>query len=121
MRISKEEFVEYVKAYQEYEELLRKLEDVMNVCLIESKFEDFADKVYNIIHSMFDFDMEDEDIRCYGSDLDYFMWELDCGRNWESGMVETDGEDVDWSSPEKFYDYLVAVEEGRYDNGNGEN
>ena len=50
----------------------------------------------------------------YGSDISYFIYELDFGRDWEPGMiVDREGNDIDFSTAEKLYDYLKKVYEER--------
>lgn len=43
-----------------------------------------------------------------GDTISYFCFELDYGRKWKPGVItENDGIDIDISTPEKLYDYLV--------------
>ena len=51
-----------------------------------------------------------------GSDLSYFCYELNFGRNFKEGDVTDDGRNVDFSSPESLYDYFTTVKEK--ENGN---
>ncbi len=42
-------------------------------------------------------------------DIDYFIYELDYGRKYEPGMINDEkGNDIDFSSAGKLYDYLVG-------------
>ena len=42
------------------------------------------------------------------SDISYFIYELDYGRKYKPGMItDQDGNDIDFSTAEKLYDYLV--------------
>lgn len=44
-------------------------------------------------------------------DIDYFIYEIDYGRKYKPGMITDDnGKDIDWSSAEKLYDYLIQEE-----------
>lgn len=46
--------------------------------------------------------MHDED-----KDISYFCWELGFGKNWKPGaIIDKNGLSVDFSTPEKLYDYL---------------
>lgn len=43
-----------------------------------------------------------------GTDISYFVYELDFGKDWEPGMItDKDGNDVDHSTAEKLYDWLI--------------
>ena len=42
--------------------------------------------------------------------IDYFIYELDYGRKYEPGMITDEaGNDIDFSTAEKLYDYLTEV------------
>jgi hypothetical protein len=41
--------------------------------------------------------------------IDYYIYELDYGRKYEPGMItDENGHDIDFSSAEKLYDYLIG-------------
>ena len=43
-----------------------------------------------------------------GSDISYFIYDLDFGKNWEPGMIiDKFGNDIDHSTAEKLYDWLI--------------
>lgn len=59
-----------------------------------------ADMVVSLLETMFD-DTEEHWIS-------YWMFEQDFGRSWEQGIAtEADGSDIDLSSSEKLYAYLL--------------
>lgn len=39
--------------------------------------------------------------------IEYFCWEIDFGREYKQGCLTYQGEDVDISSAEKLYDFLI--------------
>ena len=39
--------------------------------------------------------------------IDYFCWEIDFGRDYKPGCLTYQGDDVDISSAEKLYDFLI--------------
>lgn len=43
-----------------------------------------------------------------GSDLAYFCYEINFGRDFKPGCITDNGKDVDFSSAESLYDYLVS-------------
>ena len=43
-----------------------------------------------------------------GGDIEYFIYDMEFGKKYEPGMVtEADGTEIDYSTPEKLYDYLM--------------
>lgn len=43
-----------------------------------------------------------------GDDIYYFIYDLDCGREWEPGMVtDKDGNDIKMETIRDLYDYIV--------------
>lgn len=40
-------------------------------------------------------------------DIDYFVYELEFGKQWKPGMICENDKDIDWSTAEKLYDYMV--------------
>ena len=40
-------------------------------------------------------------------DIQYFIYELDNGKRWKPGDVTVNNKDIDMSTAEKLYDYLV--------------
>jgi hypothetical protein len=42
------------------------------------------------------------------TDVSYFCYEIDYGRKFKPGCVKDNGVDVDFSTPEKLYDYIIS-------------
>ncbi len=61
-----------------------------------------VDSVIKLLHTFFgDADLDDT--------ISYFCFELDYGRKWKEGMIMgQNGEDINLSSPELLYDYLIS-------------
>lgn len=56
----------------------------------------------------------------YGTDIEYFIYEIDFGRDFKMGDYTCNGENIDLSTPEKLYDWLIknGFEEGESDGEN---
>lgn len=108
--ISKETFVSainQIKAVNEYHEKLNSL------------FEEYGADGYvypptcidNLV-MVLEEGMEIEPNEYDNTDVSYFVYELDCGKSWKPGCVTdvVDGKEIeiDMSTPEKFYDYLIG-------------
>lgn len=51
----------------------------------------------------------EEIMKDISEDISYFCWELDFGHKWKPGMVtDKNGDDIDFSTAEKLYDYLQS-------------
>ena len=51
----------------------------------------------------------------YGDDLDYFLYELDCGKKWKSGTITIDGKDIKLRNAEDLWEMINQTEEDRYE------
>ena len=104
MKLAKEQFVKYVNAF---EKMSREENEILNVldCNPEWKPSEWISQFYDFLSEMCELG---EGTIEYGTDLDYFIWELDFGRDWKPGMVTEDGRDIDLSSAEKLYDYIMG-------------
>lgn len=110
MNISKEDFVETINKLQECWDRENKIHDALEVCDIY--FEDnSADYLYSTTIHLLELLTNDPANDIYGSDISYFCWELNFGREYKPGMItDNEGKDIDFSSAEKLYDYLAGRE-----------
>lgn len=106
--ISKQTFVKIINTMRDREDLVIKLNDIIREYRT-TLHEDFLDGNALIIGG------EDEIVELLEilmkdtcGDISYFMWEIDFGRDYEPGCITQDGEDIDISSADKLYDYLVS-------------
>ena len=61
-----------------------------------------VDSVIKLLHNILG-DADTDDM------ISYFCFELDYGRKWKEGMViDSNGTDIDLSTPGKLYDYLLS-------------
>lgn len=106
MIISKDKFVEIINRLKNYNNLQNKINDLFRDN-IDNKEMDFINAgsicighesvVVYLLERMFDTDM-----------ISYFIYELDYGKKYKAGCVlDENMNEIDLSTPEKLYDYLV--------------
>ena len=111
MIISKEKFVEIINRLKNYNELQDKIDDLFKDN-IENRERDFINAgsicighesvVVYLLEKIFDTDM-----------ISYFIYELDYGEKYKAGCVlDENMNEIDLSTAEKMYDYLVKSLEG---------
>ena len=104
--ISKDKFIEIINRLKKYNELQDKINDLFRDN-INNKEMDFMNAgsicighesvVVYLLERMFDTDM-----------ISYFIYELDYGKKYKAGCVlDENMNEIDLSTPEKLYDYLV--------------
>ena len=104
--ISKEKFVEIINRLRNYNYLQNKIDDLFRDN-IDNKEMDFINAgsicighesvVIYLLENMFDTDM-----------ISYWIYELDYGKKYKAGCVlDENMNEIDLSTPEKLYDYLV--------------
>ena len=110
--ITKEKFckaINQIRHIREYEDELYSLGRKYGEYDTEIRFPTLEDVVVSLL----------EDATCcpedeYGSDISYFIYELDFGKDWEPGMIiDREGNDIDFSTVEKLYDYLREIYDKR--------
>ena len=108
--LSKEEFVDCIDRLREANDLQDEISDLMRESRdnVENDFMNGAALQINhestVIKLLVKL-MHDDEIY---SDIDYFIYELDYGRKYEPGYIkDNDGNEIDFSTAEKLYDYLA--------------
>ena len=110
MIISKDKFKEIINRLKSYDELQDKINDLFKDN-IDNKEEDFMNAgsicighesvVVYLLEKMFDTDM-----------ISYFIYELDYGKKYKAGCVlDANMNEIDLSTAEKLYDYLIKETE----------
>ena len=107
--VSKEEFVDIMSRLREASDLVDKVDELFRKSRdnVECDFCNGAglqisheSSVVFLLRKLLKDDVED---------IDYFIYELDYGRKYEPGMItDENGHDIDFSSAEKLYDYLIG-------------
>ena len=103
--ITKEEFCDYIKKIKEYFEFRSQLDNLLNT-VIESP--DLIDTCIRMLEDIMGVDKSADWYKDFGSDISYFIFELNFGKEWTENSITTkDGKSIDISTPEKLYDYLT--------------
>lgn len=108
--ISKEEFIKIIKRLKDYNDLQDKIQKLFENN-IDNKEMDFMNAgsicvghetiVLKLLENMFN----DKDT------ISWWLYECNYGRDFSLGDLEVDGVEIDLSTPEKLYDYLVKCME----------
>lgn len=105
MKLSKEQFVEYVNRY---EQMLKEEYVIMDVldASPEWKPSGWLNSFYDLLHDMCELK---EDVIC-GSALDWFCWDTEFGEREDMRVIHTEDGDWDISTPAILYEYLMTYE-----------
>lgn len=100
--MKKEQFVKIINAIKEYH---RKIDNIQTVleenCGIDTVF--YPPSLENTLIDVLSIIFNDE-----GDDIEYFIYELEFGEDWEPGAITTeDGKDIKMQTAEDLYDYLI--------------
>ena len=111
MIISKEKFVEIINRLRDYNDLQDKIDDLFKEN-IDNKEADFMNAgsicighetiVVKLLENIFN----DKDT------ISWWIYECNYGRDFSLGDLEVDGIEIDLSTAEKLYDYLIKEMEG---------
>lgn len=109
--ISKKEFVEIIERLKNYNDLQDKIDDLFK-SNIDNKEMDFMNAgsicighetiVVKLLENIFN----DKDT------ISWWLYECNYGRDFSLGNLEVDGIEIDLSTAEKLYDYLIKKAEG---------
>ena len=104
--MTKEKFVwiiDEIKKIREYEDALYGLNQRFGLDA-DFQFPTLEDVVVTLLEEVMHCTTDD----IAGSDISYFIYDLNFGEDWEPGMIiDKDGNDIDHSTTEKLYNYLV--------------
>lgn len=109
--ITKERFIQIIKRLENYNKLQEQINSLFDKC-IDKKENDFCNAgsicighesvVVELLENMFNTDM-----------ISYWIYELDYGKEYKDGYVQDgEGKNIDISTVEKLYDYLIKETEG---------
>ena len=107
--ISREEFVKCIDRLREATDLVDKIDDIMRESRDNIKNDFMNAASLQITHEQIVIDLLEKlthDDEIY-SDIGYFIYELDYGREYKPGMIkDNDGNELDFSTAGSLYDYL---------------
>ncbi len=103
MKLSKDEFCKVIDKIKAHHKTINDLENILGVVF---EFDDLQDTVIELLEKV----MDVEPCEKFGSDISYFIYDLDYGKDWTPSSLTINGESVDISTAEKLYDYLMYLE-----------
>jgi hypothetical protein len=107
--ISKEKFCKILKELEEAEQQDNKFSLSISeffdcTALRYVPTDSYTRIIVDLLNEMFDL----ESYEHIGTDLEYFIYDLDWGKKWKSGIItDKDGTDIDISTADKLYDYFI--------------
>ena len=103
VELTKENFCFIVDAIEDSYKTLRELSDYTGLIFTESKFAESVDKIQDFLEDLLDIERND----LYGTDIDYYMWELDFGEKWEPGTItDSEGNDIPLRNSEDLWELI---------------
>ncbi len=106
--LSKKEFVEIINRLRDSSDLVDQVDELFSNSRENVECDFCNGASLQISHESTVILLLQKLLRDTGDDISYFIYELDYGRKYEPGMItDVDGHDIDFSSPERVYDYLM--------------
>ena len=108
--VSKEKFVKIINRIQELSEFWEEVFTIYDKHYFEAPLvNDLTDELIDTLEVMFNAPYNED----FGSDIAFFIYDLNFGKDWEPDSIICDGESVDLSSADKLYDWLISqMDEG---------
>jgi hypothetical protein len=108
VELSKKEFVEIINRLRDSSDLVDQVDELFSNSRENVECDFCNGASLQISHESTVVLLLQKLLRDTGDDIGYFIYELDYGRKYEPGMItDVDGHDIDFSSAEKLYDYLM--------------
>ena len=104
--LSKKEFVRAINILKAMDEKERDIYSASDGAFNFSDINEYSKLFTNYVR-LLELSMGIEpDKEIYGSDISYFIYELNYGKDWTPDSVTDNGESIDISTAEKLYDFL---------------
>lgn len=106
--ISKEKFVDIINRLRNYDDMQKEISEIQHK-YIEPRENDFCNIASVCVgHETVVVDLLEDIFKDENEMIGYWLWELDYGRRFKKGFViDENGIDIDLSSADKLYDYLI--------------
>ena len=89
VELTEENFCKIVDGIEEYWRAVQELEDKYGINIWESFSSRLTDAIQDFLIKII-YGNDEQDM----TDIDYYMWELDFGKKWASGMVTFEDKDI---------------------------
>lgn len=100
--LSKKEFVKAINNIQETMKFMNKFENLLG-CTINKDF--CISETIFLLEKLMNAPLN----HTFGSDIQYFIFELNFGKSYKEGMIKDGEKIIDFSTAGKLYDYLVSI------------
>lgn len=108
MPLTKQEFVDILNRLREATELVDKVEELFRNSRDNLECDFCNGAGLQISHEGIVVKMLEKLMQDSVGNISYFIYELDYGREYQEGCVSDNNGNIDISTPEKLYDYLMA-------------
>lgn len=109
--LSREEFVTIINKLRDSSDLVNKVDELFQASRDNVECDFCNGAALQISHESIVVLLLRKLLNDAYEDIDYFIYEIDYGRKYKPGMItDKNGKDIDWSSAEKLYDYLIQEE-----------
>lgn len=105
--LTKENFINLIDSIEEFDRGANKLEELLGQCEYNGWFYAARDSLVDFLNSIF-YTKEEFNSILFISDIDYYIFELDFGKKWSSGMITIDGKDFPLRNSEELWNLLMA-------------
>ena len=104
--LSKKEFVRAIEILKAMDEKEHSIYKASNGAINFSEIDEYSELFTNYVR-LLELSMGIEPNKeIYGSDISYFIYEINYGKDWTPDSVTEDGVSIDISTAEKLYDFL---------------
>ena len=120
--LTKQEFVDILSRLREATELVDKVEELFRDSRENLECDFCNDAGLQISHEGIVVKLLERLMRDNAGNISYFIYELDYGREYREGCVSDKNGNIDISTPEKLYDYLMkeySLKNGSDNNAEG--
>lgn len=111
IRLSRTEFVEILEQLKAENDLIQRMDEEIKTCNAKcdnSRIGSIGEFCYGIAQDEIVAKLLDRIMNSENKDVEYWIFELEYGREYFEGCIKWKGESVDVSTPGKLYDYMVA-------------
>lgn len=100
--MTRQVFVDTINAIKDYHTKINNIQTVLEENCQDSVFwpPSLEDTLVNVLIEVFNDDPADI--------ITYYIYELEFGEKWESGMITDNEQDIKLKTPEDLYDYLIS-------------
>lgn len=108
INLTKEDFIKLMDSIESFSRGTEELDKALGSCEFDDWFYSIRDTLIDFLNSIFYSEKTLEDIY-FMSDIEYYIYDLDFGKNWKSGMVTINKEDFPIRNAGELWDFLTMI------------